>query len=447
VRHWLGFAFALLAFATPLFWFMSTANDDPINNNVLRVMLVLFLLGVGQQAPRVYYKDRLVWLCVLLILILLVGYLWQRFSIPEDLFSGSKARVYIPTFCFFVVVAYGMNAAPRVSPFLLLITTGLGLLIHLLFLPTDTWLSGWQGNRLDFGLRNAQHAAVIFATALLAGTFFLPRALSLPLKIRVSAVPLLVGFILLMLFGVIATQTRAVWLGLLFSAIVLLLFHGTALLTGRYSLRWGTITKTAVIGIGITLAISSMLYFMDSNVTRRLSDEKIDVATIKEMAQPETLQYSSIGARIGLWSSAQEWIAERPVFGWGGRDIFKLQKHSLYFNEEYMKLLGHVHNSYLQTLVNVGAVALICMIAIAFLIGWRVVMTWREGQMPTDVFLFSCAFFSFWVTVNMFEPYIMNAAGFLINAVIGSFVYSWHLRRQHSPLCPLSFSHTHPEQE
>jgi O-antigen ligase len=247
---------------------------------------------------------------------------------------------------------------------------------------------------------------------------------------RILALPLLVGLILLMIFGVITTQNRSVWLGLILSAIILPLICAVALLTGRYSLRWGTFTRVVTIGIGILLAGLVMLYFMGGSATQRLSEETIDVATIKEMAQLKTVPRSSVGIRIGSWSAAREWIAERPVFGWGGANASKLIKQSPYFDEDFKKSVGHLHNSYLETLVNVGGAAFMCMIAIAFLVAWRTVMTWRQGKMPTDVFLFSCAFFLFWATVNIFDPYIIYATGLLLNAVIGSFVHSWYLRSQ-----------------
>jgi len=436
-RQWLGFAFALLAFAFPMFWFMSTDLPSFImmsnaSNKVAYVMLTLFLLGAGQKAPRVYYKDRLIWLCTLLILMLVVGYIWQRFSVPEALYSGSSAKKYIAAFCFFVVMAYGINAAPKVSPFLLLISTGAGLIVHLSSLPANVWMAGWQGERLDFGLiRNANYASDIFATALLAGACFLPRIFSLPFRVRVLALPLLVGFILLMIFGVIVTQSRAVWLGLIFSVIVLLLMGGVALLTGRYVLCWKTLTKVATIGIGILLAGSVMFYSTGGMIAQRVSGEIINATTIKEM-QLETVPRSSEGVRLGLWNAAREWIAERPIFGWGGQRATRLIKQSPYFDEKFKSNYPHLHNSYLETLVCVGGVAFMCIIAIAFLVARRAFATWRQGTMPSDVFFFSCAFFPFWVTVNMFGSHITNAAGFFLNAVIGGFVYSWYLRGQHN---------------
>jgi O-antigen ligase len=426
VSKWLGFTFALLAFTLPMvFWFMSKGAIDWV-----RMMFALFLLGIGQKAPRIYYKDRLIRLCALLILMMVIGYIWQRFSVPEEFLARSSVKKYISVFCFFAVVAYGMNAVPRVSPFLLLISAGLGLLIHLSSVPIDAWLAGWQGRRQAFGFQFPQFAGVVFSTALLAGVIFLPRVCSLPFRARVLALPLLVGLILLMTFGVIATQSRAVWLGLALSAIILSVTCAAAIFTSRYSLRQRTLIRAATIGVGILLVGSAMLYSMNDSINQRLSEETINVTTIKEMAQMKTIS-TSAGVRIGSWSAACEWIAERPVFGWGASAVPNLIKQSPYFNEKFKSTYGHLHNSYLQTLVNVGGAVFLCMIAIVCLVAWRTVMTWRQGKMPTDVFLFSCAFFFFWVTNNIFEPYVIYPTGFFLNATIGGFVYSWYLRSQH----------------
>ncbi|MDR2207651.1 MAG: O-antigen ligase family protein [Azoarcus sp.] len=399
-------------------------------NWIAPVMLVFFLLGVGQKASHVYYKDNLVRLSALLVLIVVTGYIWQCFTVPEALLGDSIAKRYITAFCLFVVVAYGMNVTPKVSPFLLLISAGVGLFVHLTTLSTDIWVAAWQGERVDLGLKNAQHAGVVFGVALLASMFFLPRVSLLPFRARMLALPLLGCFILLMIFGVIATQTRAVWLGLAFSAVILPLFFAVILLIWRRSVHWRALAHAAAIGTGILLLASMMLYSMVGSITQRLSEETVDATTITKMARSETISNSSIGVRIGLWSVACEWIAERPVFGWGRRAASKLIKQSPHFNEEFKKKYTHVHNSYLETIVGVGAAAIACMIAIILLVAWRTTVLWRRREMPTDVFFFSCAVFSFWIIVNIFESYVILNFGTFLNTVIGGFVYSWYLRRK-----------------
>ena len=431
VFQWVGVVFASLAFFFPMVWFISVDAAAWVG----RAMFVLFLLGIGRKALPIY-RDRVVQLCALLTLVVVIGYIWQCFSVPEELFNGSSARKFITAFCFFVVVAYGINATPRVSPFLLLISAGAGLLVHLWLVPTDVWLSGWRGKRMAFCFQNEGHAGVIVAAALLASVLFLPRISSLPSRVRILVLPLLVSFILLMMFCVIATNTRAVWLGLLLSAIFLFLVYAVALLTGHCSLRWRTLIRAATIGTGILLAGSVMIYFMGGSIIQRLSEETVDVATIKEMVQLKTTPRSSVGVRVGSWVAAREWIAERPVFGWGGDSASKLIKQSPHFDEDFKNSYGHLHNSYLETMVGVGGAAVVCMIAIAFLVAWRIVVAWHHRRMSTDVFLFSCTFFPFWVTVNIFESYIAFKSGAFLNAVIGGVVYSWYLRSQYDQFDP-----------
>ena len=50
--------------------------------------------------------------------------------------------------------------------------------------------------------------------------------------------------------------------------------------------------------------------------------------------------------------------------------------------------------------------------------------------MPTDAFLFSWAFFAFWVVANCFESYINYASGFYLTTIIAGFLYAFQLQQR-----------------
>ncbi|WP_211091453.1 O-antigen ligase family protein [Pseudothauera rhizosphaerae] len=430
MKRWYGPAFALLTIAFPAIWFLSAGATDWLARTMFWLLVLGALIGV-----QPIHRDRVVQLCAVLALLVVAGYVWQRFTVPEALLGGSSARKYIPAFCFFVVVAYGAAVMPRVSPFLLLLSAGIGLLVHLLwFVPAGDWAASWRLKRVTFGFHNWEHAAILFSSALLAAVIFLPRAVSSsPPRARGPVLVLSVAFILMAMYFVVTLQTRATWLGLLLSGFVALLFGVGSLFVRRRSIDRRTVVRWVVAGAGVVLVGSAALYFWAGDiVAKRLAAEAVSIETIKETARLETVPRSSIKVRIGTWAAALDWIAERPVFGWGGRAASRLIELSPYFDERFKNQFGHLHNSYLETLLNVGGAVMACMITIVLLVAWRTVAAWRQGWIPTDVFLFACAFYPFWATVNLFESYIMYDSGFLLNALVGGFVYSWYLRSQHA---------------
>ena len=430
VKRWHAVTLAVLAMAFPLCWFLSEEAAQWLTRALFWLLVARVL--TGERSPC---RDTVVQLCVLLALTVVLGYLWQQYTVPEALRGGFSARKYIPALCFFVAVAYGAAAVPWLSPFWLLISFGVGLSVHLTSIPMEVWLAAWQGARPSFGFRNAQHTGVVFATALLAGTLFLPRSLSGPPRVRLVSLPVLIAFILVAAFGVIVTQTRAIWLGLTVAGGVVLLAGVVALFCGKHSVDRHSLVKKAAVGICILLAGAGAFHFGAGDIiARRLASEQVSAETITQAASLETAPQSSITVRIGSWSAALEWIAERPVFGWGGRAASRLIDQSPHFDEQFKSHFGHLHNSYLETLLNVGGATMACIVVIVLLVARRIAAGWRAGRIPTDVFLFACTFYPFWATVNMFESYILYDTGFLFNALIGGFVYSWHLRETRSAM-------------
>lgn len=420
--------FGAMTLAFPALWFLSMDAADLLS----RALFLVFLVGIALRSSAIH-RDRVVQLCAVLAALMVLGYLWQRHSLPEALFAGSSARRYFSAFCFFVVIAYGTTACPRLSPFLLLASAAVGLATYLAWsAPGDHWMAAWQGRRVDFGFRNAQHAGIVFATALLAGILFLPRAFrSRPLKARILIAPVLVAFVVLMLWGSLVTQVRAVWLGLAISISVALSTGAAWFFLGHRTVR-GHRKRLGAVAAGLIVLLASGLYFFeaDQKVIKRFSAEEISIETVARAARLEDQPLTSMSVRIASWSASLEWISERPLLGWGGRSASKLIEESPHFDARFKERFGHLHNSYLESMVTVGGAVVLCMLAIVALVGWRSVTSWRQGSMPTDVFLFAWAFFAFWVTVNMFESYVMADSGFYINALMGGFVYSFHLRGQ-----------------
>ncbi len=426
-REAMGALFCLLALAFPFVWFVTDGSVKTINQALLLLFLVFFF---ERQEIR---KNSLVVFCLAFSLLLYLEYLWQYVTVPDHLFGGRPPSNYAYFFSFFLVLSYGTIVWKRIDPFYLLAGAFLGLVFFLvLHDPEKHWLIYLSGERVNFGFRNAQHAGIFFGTAFLCILFFgfrVGRLRSSPL--RLMALGGIVSCAALMLFGVVATQTRAVWLGLLGALLTAAVL---ALMTGGLQPVWIWVRRPIhAIPLLLAAVIAAVLFAaldVPKRVTARLAQEEIGVETLREAARfDERAQLSSSGARIALWRAAPDWIAERPVFGWGVFSAKKLIAADERFTPEFKAQFGHLHNSYIEALVAVGIVGFAGMLAIVGSIGRSVYVAWQEGAMPRDVFLFSWAFLVFWGVVNSFESYINYKTGFYLNSVIFGFIYAFYLQR------------------
>lgn len=111
--------------------------------------------------------------------------------------------------------------------------------------------------------------------------------------------------------------------------------------------------------------------------------------------------------------------------GWGGRGSRPLIDNSDLFSESFKQEYNHLHNSYLQTLVEIGLIGAMFIVVLITLVGRATIKAYQKKQMPLDVFLFAWTFFIFWLVVNLLESYIIFPTGTYLVGIIGGFTYSF----------------------
>lgn len=422
----LGFGALTLLF--PFVWFLSR----DLASNVVYALSLVFFAGIAWRHTGIR-ADRMLLLCLGFCGFIVLGYVWHVNSVPEELFGGSRARTYLASVCFFLVLAHGLASMREPSPFALLASAALGLLVYLAVqAPPDHWARGWEGRRVDFGIDNAQHAGVLFGTGLLAAVAFIPRGINaLPARMRHLGGILVTALTLFMAWGVLVTQVRAVWIALIVAAPVLLALS-LWLTRSRRSTHPLPHRSLIVRSAAVVLTLLTLAFLVADGPTRiseRLAREDVSLAALASAARLETDgRLSSTQVRVASWAVATEWIAERPLMGWGARTVNRLIEHSPHFSDDFKLQFGHIHSSYFEVLIAIGTLGFAGIAAIAALVGYRTIIAWRNGWMPTDAFVFAWAFFVFWLVVNAFESYITYPSGFFLNSVVGGFVYAFYLR-------------------
>ncbi len=366
--------------------------------------------GVRGSAP--------LWLLLMAVLVQLISWGSGYVHHPEWI-SAIPQLDRLAKLFLFIGVAWWLGGNTRATWWIWGLAA-LGVLLVMLppFTEWPVWQRGLAGQRVGLAIRNAQHDAMLLGTVLLSLVAMSPRLLGAGPWRTLRWAGWGLG-IAVCLAGVLVTQTRAAWLGLL-------------LALGVAGLCWGLYERAtghpravrrvaATLGGGMLLLALVGGYFHDA-LERRLGQEQQVIAQILagDLAKiPDT----SIGIRIHSWRAAAEWIAERPLVGWGGQARGLVMDHTEWLPPLYENRFGHLHSSFLELWVSYGMLGVGVFVALAAWVGMGTWKAWRAGVMPGDMALFAVSFFVFWLVVNLTESFMAFGSGvYVFSLVMGGLV-------------------------
>lgn len=399
------------------------------------LLILLFVPAVLAPGNRELRRDPAIILGLCFFLYVLVSIVWHRLTLPENFPPTTSDRRFLRVL-YFIAIAYAISRSRLLSAWHLLIAAFGGLLVYLAmnFDPAE-WAAAWDGQRVDFGIHNAQHTGVVFATCAMAFSIFTPRFLNWVKKHSIATaligITLWIAALLLSFLGLFVSQTRGVWLG--FSVTVLILI---SVLVAAYRLRCKSssisLRKPLLAGLVGIIALGLLAAGLDLPrvVSERLADEKVTWEGMRQAATHQDRDLSSTEVRVASWSAATDWIMERPFMGWGGRGSRPLIRESELFSDEFKKTFNHLHNSYFQVLVEIGLIGAGFISALMVLLGHASIQAYKRRAMPLDVFIFSWFFFMFWLVANLFESYIIYSSGTYLVAIVASFFYSFCIQQK-----------------
>lgn len=399
------------------------------------LLIISFVPALAVSANRELRDDPLVRLGVVFFVFIAVSIVWHRLTLPEHFPATTSDRRFLRVL-YFIAIAYAIARSRMFNAWQLLGVSFAGLLFYLAInFDHQEWVLAWHGTRVDFGLQNAQHTGVIFATYALAFSLFSPRFYNwikvAPRPVNLILVPFWIAALLLSYWGVFVSQTRAVWLGLVVAIIALpFILGGAYILRGRPSLSLRKPILTGILGAVLLGSLLAASFDIPSRIGERLSQEHVTWESLRQAATHETHDLSSFEVRVASWSAAVAWVQERPLMGWGGRGSRPLIRHSELFSDSFKQTFNHLHNSYLQVLVEIGIFGAVFIAAIICLLGRATIKAHQRLAMPLDVFLFSWLFFTFWMVVSFFESYIIYRSGTYLVAIVAGFFYSFCIIRR-----------------
>ncbi|GAB3285283.1 O-antigen ligase family protein [Parahaliea aestuarii] len=356
-------------------------------------LLVLAALVLSLRQWRDCLRHPLCWLLLAALALQLTSWGLSHWLHPQLAERSPRLHRLAAWFFLIPVALFAGGARQGVA------LCWLSALLALLLLPWTTG-NGWEelgrgigGERVSFGLLNAQHTALLFGAALL-GVWLVPANVLAP-SLRDSpaghlARPLLIASCL---YGVLLSQTRGVWLALLCGIAAAVVFRS-----------WrGRRLRASALLLPLVLVMASPL---GDAVYERLQSES-----------PGNLQ-ENVRVRLATWDESMHWIAQRPALGWGGQGRAAVVRASAGLSDDERNRFRHLHSSYLDILVNWGGAGLLLY---ATLLGWLSLhfwRSWRGGILPEPVFTFWCAFLPYWLVANGFESFVFYQSGAYLFALV-----------------------------
>jgi len=257
----------------------------------------------------------------------------------------------------------------------------------------------WSGQRIDFGIHNAQHGALFFGLVILFPLCsFMLRNQHEPVSGWANVLLLIAG--LIGLVGLVGTQTRAAYVGLMACGLVALIQvirlrkHSGQ---NRILMAKGALIFALVAGL-LAWSVKDILY-------ERVVRENSAISMLLS-GNLEEIPFSSIGIRIHSWAEALKWIAERPITGWGRdarSDVIQLADR---FPPRIKAHFGHLHNGYLEILVGYGAVGFLYLCIL-----WIVLLRRIKHAADKDLYAFALYGSVFFLVLNLFESFFVKSSG------------------------------------
>jgi O-antigen ligase len=355
--------------------------------------LGLMFIGLlfSPEARRRLPRHTLFWVSLVTI-----GYILLRVVVAageietEQKTQFNQARDWIQLFIFFIPAWWLSRSPERISTSLLLVLSGffLGILGSL----DSTLLS-----QITQGARSGLHFGkpVIFGFDCAAVILGLTAAIMYQLNPKTPRTRLrqatLIGLTTLALLfftqGLIVSQSRGVWLAILFALPTLFLI----LKFSRHSRRQSKIPVFLPL-LGLMLITTLVLASNWKTIsTRVLSEQKELEIVVSDGLDKAPLSSSTY--RLHLWQFGLEKWLERPFTGWGPGTTYALvdADSNPGLKDERGISFDHLHNAYLEVVFQLGLIGIILAALICGLMIAKLMESYQRKYISTYflAFLFS----------------------------------------------------------
>lgn len=247
---------------------------------------------------------------------------------------------------------------------------------------------------------------------------------------RWLAITLWAVWLLILLEGLLLSQSRGSWLGFLGGMAVLMVLE----LRARPSATARPARRRRLAILLVAAALGAILSSQYQTIGMRLTDQ---TDTLQQVMSGDVTEVTSdpVGLRVNaLLFTVEKW-RERPWFGWGAgtsREWIAAsgRTDTLLDNVTW---LPHLHNAYAETLFQFGTVGLLLAVALIWALVRATGNECRAGRLPVDLcrlFLVTLVFVLIW---NLFNYRVVRSDWMVFWILLAGTAYSFRLARLMEP--------------
>lgn len=364
-------------------------------------------------------QDRVFILLILSIFIPIFSWINALIHAPQ-LASETPKIGAIVNFYFFFFIAYWLKgSATHCKWFLSAFVFGvfLTLLFHSPNFLQEISL-GLKGHRIDFHYINANHGAALLGGVVLIG-FVYSLDYYQKLKVERTGLKPFIASLAIFIIGsvlLVFTQSRQAWFAVFIA--ILLICIVTLLMRKTLSIKHVTLFAFAVSIVTVVILFHIPIAY------QRLTSELYIIPSVLS-GDINNVPFSSMGIRLHLWYESIIWLQENPLFGIGDNARSLVISMSTRLPENIKAQFSHLHNGYLEVLVNYGILGLLNFFLLFSL------LTKSTFTKSTTVYItaFSVGFISYFLIINCFESFLSFKSGMYVFNCMTAVIYTFHLKQ------------------
>lgn len=408
---------------TSIYLFSLTAIPFENISSLFRVIFILFSLPIFIIERKMIFKDSMLKLLGLVLLIQVASWLNSLIYLPDIANSGPKIDRLAKLFSF-IFIAYWLKGSLR-SVYLLWGTLAVGFIfgcfVHVDFL-TEV-VRSMHGDRVDFAIKNAQFTSMFSGISLLISAFILSQLLlnkkpfeGISAQIKILMFVTLICFLTFFAFVTIVTQARQVWLALGFTIIISPIFYAFVFEKSNRKLIVMSYLLIAITFVGLS----------QSEIIQQRVMRETGTLQILLSGDLDNIPMTSIGIRVNSWIAATDWIKERPFFGSDSEAIAQVIQQSDKF-QGLLKEFGHLHNYHIETLVAYGFIGLFLIYTLYYWLVRSLFIEKKQKPELSGITVFSLIFVTFWACINFFETFNGRSFGVYTHNIMFAGFYTFYL--------------------